>query len=409
MNILYHHRTQGRGAEAIHIKGICTGLTELGFEVIVVGPPGVHNNPDAIPTKGKSTLARLLGWISRRSPEWLFEVFGMAYNLITIPRLLKRSKESRPKLLYERYSFYNACSVVVGALTHTPVVLEINDTVGVPCIRQGKKVAMPRLAAWFERQIFARATGLAAVSNYLRDQLLAIGVPEGKICVNPNAVDIQTFAPDTVDSGEIRRRYGLADNVVIGYCGAFVPWHQVQLLIRAFATLPGAFPNARLLLVGGGVDMAPCVALTQSLGLGERVVFTGPIPHAEVPAHIGAMDIGALADSNEFGSPMKVVEYMAMGCVPVAPRYGPLKELIESGANGMLFEPSNVSDLTGCLETLLSDRSFRSRLGAAARSSVIERHLWRHNAERVLGLVPGLTAPAAALQASEQRENALST
>ncbi|MCC2670425.1 MAG: hypothetical protein K0Q72_2896, partial [Armatimonadetes bacterium] len=52
---IYHHRTQGRDVEAVHIRGFASGLERLGFEVDVVGPPGVDLDPNSTvaPTTGR--------------------------------------------------------------------------------------------------------------------------------------------------------------------------------------------------------------------------------------------------------------------------------------------------------------------------------------------------------------------
>jgi glycosyltransferase involved in cell wall biosynthesis len=147
------------------------------------------------------------------------------------------------------------------------------------------------------------------------------------------------------------------------------------------------FPELMLLLVGDGALREDTAKLVQSLQLSDRVLFTGKVPHADVPDYIAVMDIGVMPESNVFGSPMKVFEYMAMECPPVAPRYGPLEEAISDGRDGLLFTPGDVSDLSACLHRLLSSPETRKRLGASARSKVLNQHQWIHNAQAVIDIV----------------------
>src|SRR5205807_2028966 len=91
--------------------------------------------------------------------------------------------------------------------------------------------------------------------------------------------------------------------------------------------------------------------------------------------------------SNRFGSPVKIFEYMAMGVVPVGPRFGPLEEAIDDGATGLLFEPESEASLQAALEALIIDADRRAKLGAAARERVMARHLWEHNAAEVAARV----------------------
>jgi glycosyltransferase involved in cell wall biosynthesis len=393
MRAIYHHRTQGRDVEAVHIRGLASGLEALGYVVEVVGPPGVDLDPNSTvaPTTGQS--ATPLGILARRAPQLLFELLEIGYNLAALPRLLSRCRGEKPALIYERYALYNVAGVLAGRLAGVPVVLEVNETVGVDRTRQGKKVALPALARRLERWILRNASGVVVVSGYLREYVREAGAPEERIRVTPNAIDPTQFDPERIDRGEARTRYGLTGKTVIGFAGSFTKWHGVDLLIRAAAGLMVEYPDVHLLLVGDGARRRDSEALAAELGITERTVFTGKVPHAEMPRHMAAMDLGVMPASNVYGSPMKVFEYMAMGCPPVAPRFGPLEEAIQDGETGLLFEPGSAASLEGRLRKLLSDPEHRKLMGAAARRRVLARHLWRHNAEAVVELArpaPGL-------------------
>src|SRR6185312_10399925 len=111
--------------------------------------------------------------------------------------------------------------------------------------------------------------------------------------------------------------------------------------------------------------------------------------HDELPAHVAAFDVAVMPDSNEYGSPMKIYEYMAMGKPVVGPRLGPLEDGIRDGETGILFERLDASALESALATLLGDESRRRLMGRRAREHVLASHTWTRNAERVLELVDG--------------------
>jgi glycosyltransferase involved in cell wall biosynthesis len=402
---LYHHRTQGRDVEAVHIHGLAGGLEQLGYHVEIVGPPGVRSDPDAAPAQGPRK-ASPWSWIARHVPQLVFEMMEIGYNAAAVPRLWRRCKSLKPAVLYERYALYNAAGVVAGWLTRTPVVLEVNDTVHMDRERQGKRLVMPWLAAWFERRIFGAATGIVVVSGYLKDHLISRGISAERIRVTPNAVDVSRFDPAHVDGDRVREQHGLGGKTVIGFAGSFAKWHGVDLLVRAFASIAQELPHLHLLMVGDGARRPEAEALAAELGVGDQVVFTGRVPHAEIPEHVMAMDIGVMPSSNLFGSPMKVFEYMALGRPPVAPRYRPLEEAIDHGQNGLLFEPDDLDGLTECLRTLAADRERRLSLGAAARQKVLSHHQWIHNAQAVLELLgspSGTQAEQAAIGTAQHR------
>lgn len=387
MRAIYHHRTQGRDVEAVHIHGLCRGLEQLGFEVEIVSPPGVDTDPNSTRSPVTRKEGTLLGRLARSLPQFLFEWMEIAYNAVAIPRLWKRCRALRPALIYERYALYNVAAVVVGRLTGTPVVLEVNETVGVDRTRQGKRITMPWLARWFERRLLCGASGIVVVSGYLREYVERSGVAPARVRVTPNAVDAARFDPERVDGAAVRSRCGLERTTVVGFAGSFTKWHGVELLLQAASRLAPEFPELRLLLVGDGARRQRAEELAAELAIADRVCFTGKIPHAQMPGYLAAMDLGVMPASNLYGSPMKVFEYMAMGRPAVAPRYGPLEEAVDSGENGLLFHPNDVDDLTACLRSLLEDAGYRQALGAAARRKVLARHQWVHNARVVLDLV----------------------
>ena len=386
MRVLYHHRTQGRDVEAIHIHGFCAGMRQLGYDVEIVGPPGVQTNPNAVAASAGKRRT-LWGWVARHAPQLLFEFLEIGYNAVAVARLWRRCRASSPALIYERYALYNAAAVLVGRLARTPVVLEVNETAGVDRLRHGKTLVMPGLARRFERLILRRASGIVVVSGYLRDQILALGIPSERVVVTPNAVDVGRFDPEKADSASIRARYGLEGKTIIGFAGSFARWHRVDLLLRACGRLMPEHKDIAILLVGDGARRSEAEALAQDLGIADRVVFTGKIAHSDIPAYIGAMDIGVMPESNLFGSPMKVFEYMAMGRPPVAPAYGPLQEAICEGQDGLLFQPGDEAGLARCLRDLVADPERRRALGAAARRKVLSCHQWVHNAQAVLELI----------------------
>jgi len=387
MRVLYHHRTQGRGAEAVHIHSFCDGLHQLGFETTIVGPPGVNTDPNAPQAADVGKPKTALGWIARNIPQAGFELMEIAYNLNARPRLASAISQNKPAFVYERYALYNLAGVLSARKAGIPFVLEMNDTVYMDRQRQGKKLTMKGLAAKFENRLLNLADGIVVVSGYLKQHLVDRGIPANKVLVTPNAVHEHEFDPEHIKGDSIRAKYGLGDAVVVGFAGSFAKWHRVDLLVAAAASLKDKHPNLKLLLIGDGAERAAAEQQAKDLGFADRVVFTGKIPHAAIPEHVAAMDIGVMPESNLFGSPMKIFEYMAMGVTPVGPRYIPLEEAIDHNLNGLIFEPGKVDALAASLDRLLSDPEERLQMGRAAREKVLTRHLWVHNAQAVVDLL----------------------
>jgi glycosyltransferase involved in cell wall biosynthesis len=121
----------------------------------------------------------------------------------------------------------------------------------------------------------------------------------------------------------------------------------------------------------------------------REVVFPGPVPRDEVPAYIDAMDICVLPDSNAFGSPIALFEFMAMGKPCVAPDLGPMRDVIHDHATGIMFPHGDYIALRKSLLCLVEDSALRNHIGQQAKQIVFERHTWAANARFVVQLVLG--------------------
>ncbi|MEN9578724.1 MAG: hypothetical protein RJA70_1733 [Pseudomonadota bacterium] len=380
MKIVYHHRTQGTGAEGVHIAYVIRGLRERGHQVTVVSPTG--KDPDQ--TAGENPFGRkqglkgrALGALSQRLPQWAFEALEVLYN---VPAYLKlRQSESTPQLVYERHAFFMAAGALYARRRGAPYFIEVNEVSGDERVR---KQVFAEPARRFERFVFDRADAILVVSDHLKDRIVALGVPGHKVHVVPNGVDAERFSP-VVDGTIVRQRLGLGDRVVIGFVGWFVGWHNLELLVDAVADISEG-RNVALMLVGDGDLKAQLVALAERRGIADRLVLPGAVAHSEIPQHIAAMDICVIPGSNAYRSPLKMFEYMATEKAVVAPDLAPIRRVITSGEHGLLFAPDSRGELASALGQLCDDPSERERLGKAARAKILAQHTWSQVAGQVL-------------------------
>jgi hypothetical protein len=100
---------------------------------------------------------------------------------------------------------------------------------------------------------------------------------------------------------------------------------------------------------------------------------------------LAACDIGVLPESNEYGQPMKLLEYAAAGLAIVAPDLPPVRAIIDDGVTGLLFPPGDVTGLTRALDRLLRDRAMRTRLGTQARSRIAAAAGWDQRGRELTG------------------------
>lgn len=392
MKVLYHHRTQGKRVEGVHIRGVANALRELGCEVRVLSFPGADPEKDvgsgAAPAASAQPAADRKGHLATlvsKLPGVLFEFAELGYNLVTWWRIRAEIRRHRPDFIYERYSLFLFMTIWIARREGIPIVLEINDSAVVQRLRP---LWLKSLARRIEGWCMTRATGIVFISTYFRD-LLADHYGQLPPCVvSPNAVDAR-FDPGRVDRDALRRAQGLEGRVVCGHMGVFARWHGVPGFVEAIIDRLDEAPELTLLIVGDGEDLPAVRREVEARGLGDRVRLPGRVPHHEIPQWVACMDYAFLPDSNEYGSPMKLFELMAMGVAVVAPDYDPVAEVIESGTTGWLFPRK---DIRACVDQVIAlcDRGDeRDRVGAAARTYIERERRWRNNAQQLLSLVPG--------------------
>ena len=380
MNILYHFRTQGTGAEGVHIAGIATAFERLGHRVIFSSPTGI----DPRTTAGTNPFAEkkrrgLLARLAAHAPALIFELLEIAYNAVACLRNRAALTRENCALIYERHAFFLCATAFLAQRRGIPLVVEVNELAGDERVRADPwLLPLARLA---DRLTFQRASLIVVVSPHLQRRITALGIAPEKILVLPNAISAASL--DTpADGAPIRARHDCADAIVIGFVGWFVPWHRLDNLLAQFAALATA--NTRLMLVGDGTLRETLAAQAAALGIADRVIFTGSVPHAEIPAHLAAMDICVVPHSNEYRSPIKLFESMARARATVAPRTEPIAQVITDGVNGLLFDPQNPASLREALQRLIADPSLRTQLGAAALATIRAHHTWDRNAAAVL-------------------------
>ena len=313
------------------------------------------------------------------------EILLLAYNLVGLPLLLWRGRRQRSEMLYERYSLYNFAGILAARLLRVPLVLEVNAPLAAEQSLDGQ-VRAAWLAHRVERWIINAADHAIVVSGALRQHLLREGVRSDHLVVQPNGVNLESMAPR--NGASLRRALGIEGKFVIGYIGWFRSWHAVELLVEAVARLELSGRNACLVLIGDGPGRALVEKDIASRQLGSVARLYGPLDRSEVPAYLSLLDVAVLPAANHYCCPLKLLEYMAMGCAVVAPDQPNVRELVSEETGATFFRPGCVSDLTRALSSCLMDPGRVKWRGALGRQALEDgSHTWLRNAQETLSLV----------------------
>ena len=373
MRILYQHRTLADGAEGVHIAAMVEAFRTLGHEVRVIGVAA-----DGAASSGSSVAAR----VKRSLPRPLLELATLAVNAPEYAATLGEIRRFQPNLLYKRHGRFDLAALAAARRSGVPAVLEVYCLFSQPPYVEFEPMTFQSVAAGIERRALQRASLVVTVSSPLAR--LAKSLAEVDALVVPNGADIRRFDPRAADPGRVRGRYGLTDRTVVGWVGVLRDWHGLELLLDSVARLP----DVHLLVVGDGPGRDAVDRQARNAGIADRVTVTGRIAHEEMPHFIAAMDIAAVADERTgVASPMKLLEYMAMGTAVIAPAMDNIRDIVTDRVNGLLFEAGNREALLATIRELRDDRALRASLGAHARASVERDRTWTAIAARILDRV----------------------
>lgn len=372
---------------AAHLRAVVNAFVELGHDVEVmmadasgndVLPVAVHEIPRPRCAEGLSALVRHAVADAAATTALLRALRRLWDNVAVEQALAAHLLQRRPDLVYERLSPFAVAGAATAQRFGCPHILEVNA----PLAQEGARhrgQALPDVALLLERAAFAATSRIVAVSEELRDHLIAEGVDPHKITVVPNGADVDVFAPEgpalppALDAG-----------FVVGFVGSLKAWHGIDVLASAFRLL-AVDPQVHLLVVGDGPLAGELERLDSALP--GRVTRIGMAPPGDVPAYLRRMHV-AVAPYPQldcfYFSPLKVLEYMASGRAIVASRIGQLQRLIRDGETGLLVEPGNAAELAAAVRRLRDDAELRVRLARGARSEVERRHTWRMRAAAIL-------------------------
>lgn len=380
MRILYHHRLASKDGQLVHVEELVRALERRGHEVTVLAPPLYDDRPFG-------AEGGIVDRLKRSLPAAVYELLELAYGLLAGLRLLLAARRLRPDLLYERYSLHTPAGALVRALGGTPLLLEVNAPLAEERARFDG-LALPRLARAVERAIWRRADRVLVVTEVLAERVRAAGVPAERIAVTPNGVDLERLAA-APEEAEARRALGLEGQLVLGFVGFLKAWHGLDAVLDWLARPERA--QAVLLVAGEGPHSATLARRARTLGIETRVRFLGIVPRERIPAVVRAFDIALQPAVVDYASPLKLIEYMALGRPILAPDSPNIREILRHAESAWLVPADGLAD---GLDRLADDPGLRTRLGAAARAAVIERELtWDANARRVEELARGLAAP----------------
>lgn len=314
-------------------------------------------------------------------------------------RIAQVAKEIKPDIIHAHSPVLNALPAInVARRLGIPVVYEIRAFWEDAAVDHGTTVENSlryRLTRALETHAIQRADHVFTICEGLRADIVGRGIAAEKVTVIPNAVDIDAFQLAQPANPELQQNLKLEGKTVIGFIGSFYAYEGLDLLLDAMPAILSGNPETRLLLVGGGPQESNLKQQASLLGIADKVIFTGRVPHSEVSRYYDLIDILAYPRHSmrltELVTPLKPLEAMAQGQLFVASDVGGHKELIQHGKTGILFKAGDKDALSTAITSLLGQRHLWPELKSNGRSFVEETRNWRNSVANYQAVYERLT------------------
>ena len=213
-----------------------------------------------------------------------------------------------------------------------------------------------------------RSHGLTAVSKFLkRETVRDFTVPEERVEVIPNFIDIAVYRPGLVPSH--RATLAPEGGKIVMHISNFRAVKRAEDVVSVFAKLTAKQPS-RLVLVGDGPERPRVLMRAEELGVRDRVMFLGK--HTSVHEVLSCADLFLLPSASEsFG--LVALEAMACGAPVVASNVGGLPEVIEHGTSGYMFDVGDIDAMAEAGLRIMGDDEHWRSLSEAGRALAEER------------------------------------
>lgn len=208
------------------------------------------------------------------------------------------------------------------------------------------------------REIFRRASAVVCLTKEDAKSVTRILGDYSNVLIIPNGVDVELFKPSSIK-----------DSNLITWVGRFVPEKGLVYLLKAMKRVIRDCCDARLVLIGDGPVKSNLISLSKEFGLDGNVFFLKAMDRGEVARWLSKSSIFVFPSLRE-GLPMALLEAMSSGNAVIAADISGVRELIQSGRNGLLFPVGDVDTLASDIVRLLREDELRERLSENAVKTV---------------------------------------
>jgi glycosyltransferase involved in cell wall biosynthesis len=322
------------GGAEVFVTELCASFAELGAHVEVFCPAG-RPFVEYAKARGISSIT--------------WKTHGK-FDPLTVIRLARLMRRNRIDVIHTHLSTASLLGAFAAKLARRRSVAHVHGLNTATCFRYSDNII--------------------AVSEKVKEHLVAQGIDEKKVRVVHNGVDLVRFQPTDAPEAKIKLGYD-ADEPLLGVFGRLSSEKGQRVAVEAMFLIAKEHPDARLAIVGEGKDQDDLETTAEALGIRDNVLFTGFVQ--DVRDLMSACDVVIVPSSRGEGFGLVAVEAMALRRPVVASAQGGLPEIIIPGETGLLVPPNDPQALADAVCEVLAKPEIGQSMGAKGRERV-EQH-----------------------------------
>ena len=373
MRLLYIHHMEFQSAMAnmVQVKSMCTAMSSIGVDVILSLPESSNGCPAL-----RGSVHN--GWnLHFRERKFKHSSIDQYFNYASVRKTIKTL---HPDICYLRSPLLLRHILP----SNKPVIVELHQNIlyrGVHFLDR----SLRRVLKHAVKQ--GKVKKVVCISDALSEYWISEGIPRERVVTAHDGFDSGKYYVER-DPSSIRSEIGFPQNKkIIAYTGSLYKNRKIENILE----LAGIFKDRYFAIIGGPEEQAEHYRnISRSMKL-DNIIFTGRVPHEEIPKYLFASDILlALWSSDvptiQYCSPLKLFEYMAAGRTIIAHAFPTIKEILQDGVNSILCKPDSFDDLVKSLElAILMPR--KNKLADSARRDAFRKYSWDIRAKKILSQV----------------------
>jgi len=378
MNILYFNQSLNVSiGGGTHAREALAALRRIPDTTVSVFPQEEFSAPAKTE---KKTLSKWF-WVPKKVLLWVVVwLKPLKKETAQIPR---SSMLPYDVIFYRPNGFLRLILKVKELHPKSHLCVEINSLIHCERLKN-----LPPRSFWVRREasLINKADSIMVVTGWLRDQLVACGVPAEKILVNPNGANVQHFAPRSRDiKTTAREKLNIPESAfVFGYIGGMETFRKLPLMIRQMEEILEEEALVHLVIAGDGearpeIDRVLC---TIPMPIRARIHLTGSVPYQSVPDLISTFDCALFPYTNPYVSPLKLFEYMAAQRPVIGPDIPGVREVFKEQEHLLLVDQKK-RNLKQAARGILDNRESAFEMAAKAHDFVMKNYTWDKNIERL--------------------------